>query len=293
MIKWPDKLIDSIARRRAVLFLGAGISANSQNTSGKSPATWEEFLRNIVMKQSGKIGPHKGDIDKLLSEKKYLMACELIVSLIGQLEFGEEAQEEYRRPQYSPAEIHKIIYSLDSKVVITTNVDKIYDECAISESHSSIVVKRYYDADLAKYLRTNDYLVIKAHGTVDETQRMIFTHKQYSSARCKFASFYKLIDALILTHTFVFLGCGIDDPDVELTLENANFLYEDCPPHYLVAADGAISDNMQKVLLANRNIEVITYQNKSGAHVELLEALKELARSVEARRNEIAETFTW
>lgn len=31
MIDWPDKLIDSIARRRSVLFLGAGISANAQN----------------------------------------------------------------------------------------------------------------------------------------------------------------------------------------------------------------------------------------------------------------------
>ena len=49
---------------------------------------------------------------------------------------------------------------------------------------------------------------------------MIFTHKQYSNARCNYSSFYKLIDSLILTHTFIFLGCAIDDPDIELTLEN-------------------------------------------------------------------------
>lgn len=45
MIDWPDKLIDSIARRRSVLFLGAGISANTQNRYGKHPATWEAFLK--------------------------------------------------------------------------------------------------------------------------------------------------------------------------------------------------------------------------------------------------------
>ena len=293
MINWPDKLIDAIARRRSVLFLGSGISANSQNIDGKKPATWDAFLRQVVIRQKAKIGCHETEIIDLLNQKRYLIACEQIVDLIGQTEFGEEAQEEFRRPRYLPAEIHKVIYSLDSKLVITPNVDKIYEECATTESHSSVVVKKYYDTDLAKYLRTNDYLVIKAHGTVDETSKMIFTHKQYSNARCNYASFYKLMDSLILTHTFIFLGCGIDDPDIELTLENANFLYEGCPPHYFITSEGRISDSMQKVLLANRNLEVITYENASGCHAELLDELEKLTQMVDDRRNDLSATFTW
>ena len=293
MIEWPNKLVDSIARRRSVLFLGAGISANSTNADGKHPATWDEFLRKVLVDKKEKIGIHKTEIASMLDEKKYLMACELIVNLIGQSEFGEEAAEEFRRPGYRPSDIHKVIYGLDSKLVITPNVDKIYDECALTKSHSSAVIKRYYDSDLAKYLRTNDYLVIKAHGTVDETSEMIFTHKQYSYARCNYAAFYKLLDALILTHTFVFLGCGINDPDIELTLENANFLYKECLPHYFVAAKGTISENMQKILLANRNIEVITYENLSGNHSELLTELKCLSQKVDIRRTELSATSTW
>ena len=293
MIEWPSRLIDSIARRRVVLFLGSGISANSQNEMGKRPAMWDSFLRQVVEKQKAKIGSHKAEILNLLKEKRYLLACEMIVNLIGQPEFGEEAQEEYRRPKYSPAEIHKIIYSLDSKIVITPNVDKIYDECAMSISHSSVVIKNYYDKDLAKYLRTSDYLVIKAHGTVDDTPNMIFTHKQYSNARCNYSSFYKLIDALILTHTFVFLGCGIEDPDIQLTLENANFLYKDCPPHYFVTSKGTVSDNVRDILLANRNLEVITYENESGCHNELLDELKVLAKKVDDKRNELSDRCAW
>ena len=293
MIEWPEKLVDSIARRRSVLFLGSGISANSENISGKKPATWDAFLRQVVNHQKAKIGDHEREIIELLNDKKFLIVCELLVDIIGQTEFGEEAQEEFRRPRYLPADIHKIIYSLDSKLVITPNVDKIYEECATTESHSSVVVKKYYDSDLAKYLRTNDYLIIKAHGTVDETSKMIFTHKQYSNARCNYASFYKLMDSLILTHTFIFLGCGIDDPDIELTLENANFLYEGCPPHYFVTAKDSISESMRKILLANRNLEVITYENTSGHHKELLDNLKELAHIVDERRNELSDTSTW
>lgn len=293
MITWPDKLIDAIALRKSVLFLGSGISANAKNEAGKHPATWDAFLRSILERRKTAIGSHVSEIEGLLERHDYLLACEIIVDLIGKEEFGNDTANEFRKPRYSPAEIHSIIYSLDSKIVITPNVDKIYDECATVESHSSVVIKTYYDSDLAKYLRTDDYLVIKAHGSVDKTSKMIFTHGQYSAARCTYSSFYKLLDALILTHTFVFLGCGINDPDIALTLENANFIYEGCPPHYFVTAKGSVSDNVKKILLNNRNIEVITYDNPDETHAELIEGLKKLKDLVEQKRTQISANYTW
>lgn len=35
MIRWPIELIDDIAKRNSVLYLGSGISAASKNDSGK------------------------------------------------------------------------------------------------------------------------------------------------------------------------------------------------------------------------------------------------------------------
>ena len=293
MIDWPEKLVDAIARRKSVLFLGSGISANSKNENGEHPPTWNSFLRSILDSRKATIGVHRAEIEKLLDKDNYLMACELIVDIIGQNAFGDDAANAFRRPRFSPAEIHKVIYGLDSKIVITPNVDKIYDECALTESHSSAVIESYFDSDLAKYLRTEDYLVIKAHGSVDDTSKMIFTHKDYSFARCKYSAFYRLLDALILTHTFVFLGCGINDPDIALTLENANFLYDECPPHYLVAPNDSLSDSIKKVLLRNRNIEVITYDNADGKHEELLKGLKELSELVDNKRDTISSNCTW
>ena len=37
MIDWPEHLIEAIARRKSVLFLGSGISANACNDEGKHP----------------------------------------------------------------------------------------------------------------------------------------------------------------------------------------------------------------------------------------------------------------
>lgn len=290
---WPDNLIDAIARRKCVLFLGSGISANSCNEEGKHPATWEAFLRSILTKRSVKLEAHKAVIERLLEEKDYLMACEVIVDVIGEDDFGDLAADEFRRPRYKPCDVHKEIYLLDSRLVITPNVDKIYEQYAMNASDSSIVVKSYHEDDIAKYLRTTDYLIIRAHGYVDDTTNIIFTHRQYSVARCKYSAFYKLLDALILTHTFIFLGCGINDPDIKLTLENSNFLYPGCRPHYFVTAEGSYEHEISDVLFNNRNLELITYDNSDGTHINLLSSLKELNQKVESARKIIMDNQTW
>lgn len=114
MVIWPENLVDAVARRKCVLFLGAGILANSKNEEGKHPATWEAFLRGILEKRPEKLAAHKTVIERLLAEKDYLMACEVIVDVIGETEFGDLAADEFRRPRYKPSDIHKVIYLLNS-----------------------------------------------------------------------------------------------------------------------------------------------------------------------------------
>lgn len=293
MIDWPEYLIDAIARRKSVLFLGSGISANFCNDEGKHPLTWEAFLKDILVKRSAKLSKQKAVIEQMIKVNDYLTACEIIVETLGDNDFGELAANEFRRPGYKPSNIHKAVYQLDSRLVLTPNVDKIYEQYALNESHSTIVIKSYYEDDIAKYLRTNDFLIIRVHGYVDDVSKIIFTHRQYSEARCKYASFYKILDALILTHTFVFLGCGIRDPDIQLILENMNFLYPGCLPHYFVTAKDTYSKEIEKSLLHNRNLELLIYDNFDGTHQQLLVELKELIGKVEDKRQEISSKGIW
>lgn len=50
MINWPEKLIEDIARRRCVLFLGSGVSANSINEANDRPKTWTAVLELGITK---------------------------------------------------------------------------------------------------------------------------------------------------------------------------------------------------------------------------------------------------
>ena len=240
MISWPAELIDDIAKRNSVLYLGSGISAASTNDEGKSPATWKNFLQGILECRQDKLKDCKNLIETLLTRENYLMACEVIVNHLGDRDFGELAADEFRRPGYHPNDLHSTIFSLDSRIVITPNIDKIYDQYATTNSSGTVIIKTYKD-DIARFLRSRDFLIIKAHGTIDDTDNIVFTHGQYSKARNVYASFYRMLDALLLTHTFIFLGCGMTDPDIQLVLENMNFSFPGCRPHYMVIPDNKLS----------------------------------------------------
>lgn len=291
MINWPDEIVNDIAKRKCVLYLGSGVSANSSTDTGRRPATWDQFLRNIIRRPD--CSRIHSVVETLLNKENYLLACEIIVDTIGDVNFGEEAANEYRRPGYRHHTIHEVILSLDSRIVITPNIDKIYEQYANAISCGTIVAKTYYEDDVARFLRSPDYLIIKAHGTVDATDRIIFTHQQYAKARYDFATFYKILDSLMLTYTFIFIGCGISDPDIQLTLENYNFCFPKCRPHYFISAHDNFSPQIVSSLKKNRNIDVLSYDNTRGDHVDLLNSLRSLKDLVEAKREDISRMGSW
>ena len=109
MICWPEELVQDIAKRKSVLYLGSGISASSKNDSGKSPASWREFLENILNARNEKLSGCKQIVEQLLEKGNYLTACEIIVKHIGERDFGELAANEFRRPGYQPNDLHQVI----------------------------------------------------------------------------------------------------------------------------------------------------------------------------------------
>lgn len=290
MFNWPNDLVSDIARRTCVLYIGAGVSANSSSAKGISPPTWEAFLRSCLTKIN------KADcayIEQLLSQKDLLSACEVIIDKIGTAEFNNVAQDAFRRPGFKPASIHETIYNLDARLVITPNVDKIYEQYAQATSCGTIVVKKQTEHDISNFIRSTDRVILKAHGSIDAPNEMIFSKYQYNEARYKYSGFYKLLDSLALTHTYVFIGCGLNDPDIRLTLENYNFGFPGCKPHYFVAADTAMNLDLEQSLLKNCNLKVIKYDNSDGKHEKLLPALNDLVALVEDERNKIAGSQNW
>ncbi|MCV2356623.1 SIR2 family protein [Paucibacter sp. B2R-40] len=185
---------------------------------------------------------------------------------MSQEDYAEMVRNEYLAPAYEPAPIHDAIYRLNCKIVLTPNFDKIYDVYVGEKARGTIDVKDYHVSELAEFIRGDRQIVIKTHGSVDAHRKMIFGRKDYAKARVEHSFFYDILRALVLTHTFLFIGCGVDDPDIRQVLEDMNFGAVGSRSHFFVAAQGSLDVDMQNVLLDTMNLRVLEYAYVDGSH---------------------------
>lgn len=287
MITWPRDLISDLARRRTVLFLGSGISRNSTNAAGRQPKTWTEFLNAIVVD----VNPNR-HIKSLIKEKDYLTACEVLKKALGRDAFNRQLREEFLNPCYSHASIHEEIFKLDSRIVATPNFDKIYETYANTAAGGSIIIKHHYDPDIAGAVRGINRVILKVHGTIDSPDRMIFTRKEYAEAREKYRGFYSLLEALAITHTVLFLGCGVNDPDIRLLLEDIFFRHPSSRQHIFVLPKKEVHNSVLTVLQESMNLTILTYKSTHGSR-QLVDSIKELVHLVEIERDDLRNNSNW
>lgn len=291
MIVWPDELIGSIARRKCVIFLGSGVSSQAQNAHGVHPKTWKEFLEAArdEMITDAKLKP---SISALIKTGDYLTACQVIKDNIRDDRFHDFLKREFLDPNFSPAAICDDIINLDVKLVATPNFDKLYETRANYVQQASVAVKHYYDNDVAEVVRDDRRTVIKIHGSIDTPSKMIFTRLQYAKARNEHRSFYSILEALAITHTFLFLGSGLSDPDIRLVLEDYAFGHSIGKPHYFVVPKTAVKPNVVASVENSMNIRLLIY-DPSNNHAQLQPAVANLVSAVVQTREDISRTGNW
>jgi hypothetical protein len=113
----------------------------------------------------------------------------------------------------------------------------------------------------------------------------------YASARIKYAAFYHLIDALLLTNTFLILGCGLNDPNFQLMFENFSYRFPNSQPHYMAYADSA-HEEVETLVRETRKLKFFKY-SKAHGHKELEQSLEKLVAEVEKERVEISINSNW
>jgi hypothetical protein len=288
MVEWPKDLVRDIARRRCVLVVGSGVSRQAVGNDGARPPTWDSFLRLANQELQGGAQDH---ITAAINEGDLLNACEWLQQKYDH-NWTARLRAAFSAPRFAPAEVHKSIGRLDTRIIFSLNFENIID-AALQEVHGgTCVTKRYYDEGVSEFLRGTERYLVKVHGSLDETGKLIFTQKQYAEARIKAAPFYNAFDSALMTHTFLFVGAGYRDPDINLVLENQNFTYSEAHPHYFLAAAG-LHDDMKRSLRANRNLQVIEYEKLDDDHSGFPQAIEKLLELVEMEREELSRSLDW
>lgn len=290
MIDWPEDLVRDIAARRSVLFLGAGVSRNAMNVHGVHPREWIDLLRHFasLVNESNQ----QSEILQCIADADLLTACELARKYLSQSAFKSELLKEFVGNAYRPAKIHDDLSAVDSRIVMTTNFDKLYENRANQLQDNTVIVKHYYDKDVADVFRRQERVVLKVHGTIDLVDNMIFTRSQYALARRDYAHFYQVLRGLFVSHTFIFLGASMRDPDMQLLLEDHAYRFEGSRPHYIVMPESSARAGIMRVLEETMNLKALLY-NPVDHHKMLADSIADLAQKVEAARQVMATTAAW
>jgi NAD-dependent SIR2 family protein deacetylase len=279
LVTWPQTLVREIAQRRCVLFLGAGVSSSATAADGRRPPGWHDFLNAAMDLVAG--ATKRRDTRSLIHQRKYLIALQAIRSEVDPGDYQALLDRYFNRPAFTPSRLHEIILSLDSRLVITTNFDKIYERYCLSTSTEGFKVVCYDSASLADEIRSDARLIIKAHGSIDEIQRMLFTRAEYHEAKRNHANFYQILKAIFLINTVLFIGCSLEDPDVALVLEEVQITGSSQRPHYALLLRGSQTQFAIRDWQESYNIRTLTY---GPTHDSLVEDLANLLSEVEALR---------
>lgn len=289
MITWPPSLVTEIARRRTVIFLGAGISMQCTNAAGQHPKNWRELLLAAVELVPGAAARQK-EIRKLISAGDFLTACEVIREKMGVHAFNNFLIQELLTPNFQPAAIHDTLIQLGARVYATPNFDKLLENKASALPGPPVRVKNYYDNDVAAVAKGSITIILKVHGTIDTPDRMIFTRADYTRARNDCSGFYSVLEALSITHTFLFIGCGLNDPDIKLMLKDHAFIHKWSEPHYFVTAKDTIPTSIIPAIERNLNIKMLEY---AGGHAQLKPELDALVTAVTQSRTAMQMNASW
>jgi hypothetical protein len=287
MSEFNSDLIDDLARQRVVLFLGAGVSASAKTRAGGRIKGWEAFLSDVNKRAGGAV---EKQVSELLDRHDYLLACEILKTHICDtwdrevaLEFGQAAE---------PSRLHEAIVTLDQRIIVTTNFDKLLEMSWESKlgyaTHFPTVISKI-DANIFSLLKDHaGKYIIKMHGTIDDPTTIVFSRSEYIRMAFGNAVYATFLETMLLNYTFLFIGFSMDDPAVSSLMEMYALRYPKARPHYIMSPAGT-ADNIIDINKRIRRLIAITYDG-SNNHAHLPTLINELSGHVKPRRKEIAST---
>ncbi|WP_431027809.1 SIR2 family protein [Lysinibacillus sp. LZ02] len=286
-IPFPETLIEEIAYNRCIIFIGAGVSATSKNKNNESMMDWSTFMSEAQKLIESCEEDVKEYVQQCIDKRNYLHALQTIKDKSnGNGNYIALLKRAYSGNGYSHSRAHEILHSLNIKIVVSTNFDKIYETYCIANgskySSGHVVINYKNTDDLIHNIKSYDNVIIKAHGSIDSPDGLIFTEDNYYKSIRENHLFYKIFESLFLTHTVLFIGYSLNDPDINLLFNTAANTASEMTPHYVLTTSGT-NPQLIKHHKQNFNIEPIIYGDK---HEQLIPALEDLYVKVTSLRED-------
>ncbi|AKT36030.1 SIR2 family protein [Chondromyces crocatus] len=250
-----------------IAFVGAGVSV------GAGLPTWRK-LAEILRDRAQERGAEPSallELDELIQGNQLLDAISAAKHLL-RVDFEREVLRSLDdRGIPDVPEAAAAIAALSPRLwsVITTNLDRLLSR-AFSGAWDELT-------DPPGNLAQDKHYILKIHGTLRDARTWVFTRDQYDKAMFASPQLQATIGALYRTHPFLFLGFGLADDNIDLTLGQIRAQSGGQPPtHYALLPKG-ITGPSRRRKLEDSGVRLIEYPNERGTHAELTQILRWLA----------------
>ncbi|MBV4429616.1 SIR2 family protein [Clostridium tyrobutyricum] len=195
------KLKEAADNNKLVVFVGAGVSANSGLPDWKELI--EEYRDALEMDKS-----------KPISSDEYLKIPQYYYNMRGFKDYYDIINKVFNK-NYNPNKIHELIFRLAPQHIITTNYDNLIEQEKEKQGLLYDVVCE--DKDLP--YTPNGKLIIKMHGDL-KRKNIVLKEEDYLSYEENFRLIETFIKSLFVNHTVVFIGYSLGDYDLKLIINN-------------------------------------------------------------------------
>lgn len=182
---------NSIKENYLILFVGAGISANS------NLPTWAELIQSL--KKELNLPEERTDSPLRIAQYYY--------DTFGKNQYTKKIEEIFfKRGLSKPNELHKLIEKIAPKHIITTNYDSLLE----SQFESGLLRYNVVAEDKDIPYTSSERYLIKMHGDFSK-KNIVLKEEDYLDYPLNFPMVSTLIQSLIMNHTLLFVGYSLGD----------------------------------------------------------------------------------
>jgi len=245
----PTTLVSTVRERRAILFVGAGVSMNLGLPS----------FRQLVSHIGEELG-FDADIFHTFGDYQSLAEYYVLDRRIGPLRSWMDRSWHPDSINIKDSEVHRLIVELNFPLIYTTNYDRWLERA--HEAHGRTVHKVASVGDLVKLKAGAATEIIKFHGDFDDDASIVLTESSYFQRM----SFETPLDIRLrsdsLARPLIFIGYSITDPNIRYLLYKLQQLWslspspEARPKSYVLMTR---PNPVQEAVLGLRGVEAVVW----------------------------------
>jgi SIR2-like domain len=263
----PD-LIRAVRKGYLIPLVGSGVS---RQTIPPFP-TWGTLLESMISLALTRKAMSTTEADELrqLMKTEVLRVAETLQTTLKNCgEYEDFIKRTFAPPQVKPAEVHKAVFDLAAKIVLTTNYDKMLEDACVIKYQRAPTVFTYRQAELVPTsLQSEDRPVIfKIHGDINKLD-IIFSESEYQTLAYDLPSYIIVLSSLFTMHTVLMLGFSFSDPELKKMFEMlAHVLKHRGPLHYIYLPEHEVTNSDVLYLKKKYRVEVIRFKMIDGSEL--------------------------